>query len=82
MNIFISWSGDRSRALALALSQWLHTVNHYLHPWMSDRDIKKGDRWLEIVGDRLSRWPEALTGIAGPERYQHVHPDRCEDLFV
>jgi len=53
MDIFISWSGDRSGALALALSKWLRTVNHHFHPWTSE-DIERGGRWFETIGDKLA----------------------------
>lgn len=50
MKIFVSWSGERSQALALALSDWIPSVLHYADPWMSTTDIKSGDRWnLEVA---------------------------------
>ena len=55
MDIFITWSGDRSKAMATELSQWLRLVNHYFHPWMSERDIPKGARWFEVIGNKLSK---------------------------
>src|ERR1035438_6645502 len=50
MKIFISWSGDRSEALAVALKEWLPLVLHYADPWLSQSDIVAGDRWsVEIA---------------------------------
>lgn len=50
MKIFISWSGDRSHALAEALRTWLPLVLHYAKPWFSTSDIKSGNRWgIEIA---------------------------------
>ena len=50
MKIFISWSGERSEALAKALRDWLPLVLHYVSPWLSQSDIKAGDRWsIEIA---------------------------------
>src|ERR1017187_1755284 len=54
MEIFVSWSGARSRSLALELCTWLRSVNHFFRPWMSDRDLRKGDRWSETIGNRLA----------------------------
>lgn len=53
MKIFISWSGDRSKQMALALREWLPLVLHYVEPWMSDVDILAGDRWATDVGREL-----------------------------
>ena len=44
MNIFISWSGNRSHHIATALKEWLPNVIQTLDPFLSTRDIKKGKR--------------------------------------
>jgi hypothetical protein len=50
MKIFISWSGERSEALAKALREWFPLVLHFVEPWLSQSDIKVGDRWsIEIA---------------------------------
>jgi hypothetical protein len=50
MKIFISWSENRSQAMAAALRDWLPLVLHYAKPWLSQTDIRAGDRWaLEIA---------------------------------
>lgn len=50
MKIFISWSGDRSQALADAIKDWLKPILHFAQPWLSTADIKSGDRWsIEIA---------------------------------
>jgi hypothetical protein len=53
MKIFISWSGDRSKALAAALKDWLPTVLQYVQPWMSSSDINSGDRWSNEIAKQL-----------------------------
>jgi hypothetical protein len=47
MNVFISWSGDRSNKLADALLQFFSGVFPGLKVWMSKQDIKAGSRWGE-----------------------------------
>lgn len=42
MKVFISWSGETSKKVALALKAWLPNVIQALDPWMSDKDIEKG----------------------------------------
>lgn len=53
MKAFISWSGTRSKALAIHLHEWLRTVVQRAEPWMSDRDIEAGQRWNEELAGRL-----------------------------
>jgi hypothetical protein len=54
MNVFISWSGPRSRFLAEALRAWLPRVIQAAKPWMSDEDISAGSRWLAEIQSELS----------------------------
>ena len=54
MKVFISWSGGRSKALAVALREWLPLVLHYVEPWLSDADIEAGDRWASSIAQELS----------------------------
>jgi hypothetical protein len=60
VKIFISWSGQRSQALALALRDWIPLVLHYAEPWLSTSDIKSGDRWNIEVAKELQ---ESKFGI-------------------
>ena len=52
-NIFISWSGSRSKWAAEALRDWLKVVLQAAKPWMSDTDIEKGARGLDELGKAL-----------------------------
>lgn len=53
MKIFISWSGKRSKALALALKDWLPLILQYAKPWVSEKDISAGERWALTVSAEL-----------------------------
>jgi hypothetical protein len=54
MKVFISWSGERSHALALALHDWIPLVLHNVEPWLSEADIEAGERWAEAVAKELA----------------------------
>lgn len=53
MKVFISWSGERSEAVAKGLRDWLPLVLHYVEPWLSKADIKAGERWGVEVAKEL-----------------------------
>ena len=52
-NVFISWSGERSKHAAEALREWLPIVLQAAKPWISSSDIDKGSRGLDEVGKAL-----------------------------
>jgi hypothetical protein len=53
MDVFISWSGERSRVAAEALRAWLPKIINAIKPWLSSADIDKGARWSTDVASRL-----------------------------
>lgn len=53
MELFISWSGDRSGKVAEALRDWLPNVIQSVEPFMSASDIEKGSRWSNEIGVHL-----------------------------
>lgn len=54
MRVFISWSGERSKTLAIAMRDWLPLVLYYIEPWLSEADIGAGERWAHSVAQQLS----------------------------
>jgi len=53
LKTFISWSGYRSKELALLLRSWLPLVIQDLRPWMSDVDIEAGTQAFPTLGMQL-----------------------------
>lgn len=53
MDIFISWSGERSRGIAEAIREWLPKIMNSVKPWMSQTDISKGSRWNPDIAKNL-----------------------------
>ncbi|MCE9637127.1 MAG: toll/interleukin-1 receptor domain-containing protein [Planctomycetes bacterium] len=53
MRVFLSWSGPRSKTLALHLHEWLRAVVQRTEPWMSERDLEAGQRWNEEISGKL-----------------------------
>ena len=51
--VFLTWSGDRSKAMATALRVWLPNVIQAVEPWMSETDIAKGAGWNSEISSQL-----------------------------
>jgi hypothetical protein len=53
-NVFVSWSLERSGAVATALHKWLPSIIQRSRPWMSERDIYTGQRWRKEIAHHLA----------------------------
>ena len=53
MRVFLSWSGEQSHQVAIALREWLPNVVQALDPWVSSSDIEKGESWFSAISDSL-----------------------------
>ena len=54
MDIFLSWSGKKSKAIAKALEEWLPVVIQSINPFFSDQSIETGERWAKRIASELS----------------------------
>lgn len=55
MEVFLSWSGARSKKVAKALYDWLPDVLQAAQPWMSTSDIAKGKEFTHELWQQLAR---------------------------
>ena len=53
MKVFISWSGHRSGELARELRAFCKRVIHALDPWLSETDLRAGERWGPEIARQL-----------------------------
>jgi hypothetical protein len=60
MKVFVSWSGERSGAVAVLLKAWLQCVIQAVDPWVSSKDIDRGSLWFGEISQRLG---ETSVGI-------------------
>src|SRR5690349_21642997 len=55
LKIFISWSGEPSRSVAITLRHWLPQIVQHVDPWMSDEEIASGTRWNDRIAAALEQ---------------------------
>lgn len=60
MRVFISWSGEQSRAVAEAIRDWLPGVLQSVVPYFTPTDIEKGTRWSSDIAQELE---QAQVGV-------------------
>jgi hypothetical protein len=54
MKVFISWSGERSHAVAKALHEELACLMNEVEPFISSEDIEKGTAWFPHISNELA----------------------------
>jgi len=55
MDVFISWSGEKSRKAAEAIRGWLPNVIQAVNPYFTPTDIDKGQRWSQEIAGKLNQ---------------------------
>ena len=54
MRVFISWSEQKSKAVAELLKTWIKGVIQATDPFISTEDVEKGSIWFTEIGDSLA----------------------------
>jgi hypothetical protein len=60
-NLFLSWSGNRSKHVAKAFFELLPVAIQASKPWMSDQSIDKGTRSLPEIAKALDGMKFGIT---------------------
>jgi hypothetical protein len=55
MQIFISWSGEKSKKIAEAIRHWLPEVIQSVRPYFTPDDVAKGQRWATDIAENLHK---------------------------
>jgi hypothetical protein len=53
MKVFLSWSGSKSKAVAVHLRRWIPDVITMAEPWCATSDIDAGRRWSTEIAKAL-----------------------------
>jgi len=61
MNVFITWSGERSHAVAKILHDWLPDVIQRVEPFLSSEEIAKGANWGHEITKYLRLCPVGIV---------------------
>lgn len=54
MKVFISWSGDLSKAVGELLNRWIPSVLQKAETWFSPDGITKGETWFTTISGQLA----------------------------
>lgn len=68
MNVFISWSGDRSHAVAQLLQTWVSDVIQAAKPWLSSADIERGATWMVDINAQLQSSTVGIFCLTGENK--------------
>ncbi|MGV1009177.1 MAG: toll/interleukin-1 receptor domain-containing protein [Dermatophilaceae bacterium] len=60
LKVFVSWSGTLSRRFAEQVTWWLPRVIQSVEPFLSTKDIDKGERWASVLARQLD---DAAFGV-------------------
>lgn len=61
MKLFISWSGETSGKVAQILNEWIPSVIQSIKPFLSNKDLEKGERWAEELTKQLASMDKGIV---------------------
>lgn len=69
VKVFISWSGNLAKSVALALREWLPLLFDRVAPWASDTDIAAGQRGLAQIEAELAGTSFGLVVVTAENQH-------------
>jgi hypothetical protein len=73
LKIFISWSGERSKQVAIALAGWIQLVIQETDTWLSSDDLPKGARWMQELTKELATSDAGIVCLT---------PENCDEPWI
>lgn len=67
MKVFISWSGEKSKQVALLLEEWIKMVIQASEPWVST-NIQSGSLWFQELNEQLKDVTIGIVCITSQNR--------------
>jgi hypothetical protein len=64
MKVFISWSGELSKKIARAMTEWLPSALQNVKPWFSE-EIEKGANWQNELSSQLKDTKFSIIILTG-----------------
>lgn len=68
-NVFISWSGEKSKAIAEELRSWIPSVLQFARPYFTPNDLEKGTKWNTEISERLAETHVGIVCLT-PENFE------------
>jgi hypothetical protein len=70
MDVFISWSGDKSREVAKVIEKYLPAIVNDAKPWLSYKDIRVGARWSNEIASKLESAQIGITCLTSENQHE------------
>jgi hypothetical protein len=70
MDVFISWSGEKSGVVAKVIEKYLPALVNDADPWLSSKDISVGARWSKEIASKLESAQIGITCLTSENQHE------------
>jgi hypothetical protein len=70
MDVFISWSGEKSGDVAKVIEKYLPAIINDAEPWLSSKDISVGARWSKEIASKLESAQIGITCLTSENQHE------------